>query len=46
MMIRDGQAIASGRAAELLTPERLEQLYSVAIETVLDPEGPVAFLPG
>ncbi|HEY5796152.1 MAG TPA: ABC transporter ATP-binding protein [Bosea sp. (in: a-proteobacteria)] len=46
MMIRDGQALASGTSAELLTPERLEQLYGVAIETVTDGDGRVAFLPG
>lgn len=46
MMIRDGQAIASGRADALLTPERLEQLYGVRIETVRDGDGRIAFLPG
>ena len=46
MMIRDGQALASGPAGELLTPERLERLYGVPIETVTDGGGRVAFLPG
>lgn len=46
MMIRDGQALASGPADELLTPERLQQLYGVEIETVQDAAGRVAFLPG
>ncbi len=46
MMLRDGQALASGRADELLTPDRLEQLYGVPIETVTDRDGRVAFLPG
>ena len=46
MMIRDGQAIASGRADALLTPQRLEQLYGVPIETVQDGDGRIAFLPG
>jgi len=46
MMIRDGQALASGPAAELLTPGRLEQLYGVPIETVKGEDGRVAFLPG
>ncbi|KRE15892.1 ABC transporter [Bosea sp. Root381] len=46
MMIRDGQALASGKAAELLTPERLRQLYGVPVETVTDGDGRVAFLPG
>lgn len=46
MMIRDGQAIASGPAAELLTPQRLRQLYGVEIATVRDAEGQIAFLPG
>lgn len=46
MMIRDGQAIASGPAAELLTPQRLRQLYGVEIATIRDAAGQVAFLPG
>ncbi|PTM40549.1 ABC transporter ATP-binding protein [Bosea sp. 124] len=46
MMIRDGQALASGPADALLTPDRLEQLYGVSIETVRDGDGRVAFLPG
>lgn len=46
MMIRNGQALASGTSAELLTPERLERLYGVAIETVTDNDGRIAFLPG
>lgn len=46
MMIREGQAIASGAAADLLTPGRLQQLYSVPIETVRDQGGRIAFLPG
>lgn len=46
LMIRDGRALAAGKAAELLTPERLGALYGVAIETVRDGEGRVAFLPG
>lgn len=46
MMIRDGLALASGRADALLTPGRLEQLYGVPIETVTDGYGRVAFLPG
>lgn len=45
LMIRDGRAIAAGSAAELLIPERLAELYGVAIETVRDTEGRVAFLP-
>lgn len=46
MMIRDGKAIASGAAADLLTPGRLQQLYGVPIETVRDGDGRIAFLPG
>lgn len=46
MMIRDGQALASGPARELLTPERLQQLYGVPVETVTDGDGRLAFLPG
>jgi iron complex transport system ATP-binding protein len=46
LMIRDGRAIAAGRAAELLVPERLEELYGVGIETIRDGAGRVAFLPG
>lgn len=46
MMIRDGEALASGRADDLLTPERLECLYGVRIEMLRDANGQVAFLPG
>lgn len=46
LMIRDGQALAAGSAAELLTSERLAELYGVTIETIRDGEGRVAFLPG
>lgn len=46
MMIRDGQALASGPAKEMLTPERLQRVYGSPIETLIDAEGRVAFLPG
>ncbi|WNJ90851.1 ABC transporter ATP-binding protein [Bosea sp. 685] len=46
MLLREGQAIATGEAAAMLTPERLSELYGVAIETVRDADGRVAFLPG
>jgi iron complex transport system ATP-binding protein len=45
LLLRDGQALASGKAAELLTPERLAALYGVAIEIVRG-DGKLAFLPG
>lgn len=45
LLLRDGLALASGKAAELLTPERLAALYGVAIETVRG-DGKLAFLPG
>ncbi len=45
LLLRDGRALASGKAAELLTPERLAELYGVAIETVRG-DGKLAFLPG
>lgn len=45
LLLRDGRALASGMAAELLTPERLAALYGVAIETVRG-DGKLAFLPG
>lgn len=45
LLLRDGRALASGKAAELLTPERLATLYGVAIETVRG-DGKLAFLPG
>ena len=45
LLLRDGQALASGKAAELLTPERLAELYGIAIETVRG-DGKLAFLPG
>lgn len=46
MLLREGQAIATGEAAAMLTPERLAELYGVAIETVRAADGRVAFLPG
>jgi iron complex transport system ATP-binding protein len=46
MLLREGQAIATGDAAAMLTPERLAELYGVAIETVRGADGRVAFLPG
>ncbi|WP_439500250.1 ABC transporter ATP-binding protein [Bosea sp. (in: a-proteobacteria)] len=46
MLLREGRALASGPAAELLTPERLGELYGAPIETVRDAQGRVAFLPG
>lgn len=46
LLLRDGRALASGRAADLLTPERLAALYGVAIETVRGDDGRLAFLPG
>jgi iron complex transport system ATP-binding protein len=46
MLLRDGQALASGKARELMTPERLAALYGVAIETVRGEDGKLAFLPG
>lgn len=46
MLLRDGRALASGKARELMTPERLAALYGVAIETVRGEDGKLAFLPG
>jgi iron complex transport system ATP-binding protein len=46
MMIRDGAALASGPAAEMLTTDRLAELYRASIETIRDDAGRVAFLPG
>ena len=46
VLLRDGEAIATGATAELLTPERLEALYGVRIETIRDAQGRTAFLPG
>lgn len=45
MLLRDGREIATGDAATMLTPERLEALYGAPIETVRDAAGRVAFLP-
>jgi len=45
LLLREGRALASGRAVDLLTPERLAALYGVAIETVSG-DGKLAFLPG
>ncbi len=46
LLLRDGRALASGNAADLLTPERLAALYGVAIETIRGDDGKLAFLPG
>ena len=45
LLLRDGLTLASGRTAELLTPDALSSLYGVAIETVRA-DGRLAFLPG
>lgn len=46
LLLRDGRTLASGGAAELLTPERLATLYGSVIETVRGHDGRLAFLPG
>jgi iron complex transport system ATP-binding protein len=46
MLLRDGEAIATGETRALLTPERLRALYGVEIETIRDADGRTAFLPG
>jgi iron complex transport system ATP-binding protein len=46
MLLREGVAIAAGETARLLTPEWLEALYGVGIETIRDGDGRTAFLPG
>lgn len=45
LLLREGRALASGRASDLLTPEQLATLYGVAIESVRG-DGKLAFLPG
>ena len=46
-LLRDGQTMAEGPIAAVLTRERLESLYGAPVETVTDPRsGTSAFLPG
>jgi iron complex transport system ATP-binding protein len=45
-LLRDGGVIAAGPAREILTAERLEELYRAAVEAVMDAGGRTAFLPG
>ena len=46
MLLRDGKAIATGESGDLLTQERLEDLYRAPVDVVRDGDGRVAFLPG
>jgi len=46
-LLRDGQAMAEGPIAAVLTREKLESLYGAPVETLTDPRsGASAFLPG
>jgi iron complex transport system ATP-binding protein len=46
-LMREGQGLADGPVGDVLTRERLEDLYRAPIETLVDPAtGASAFLPG
>ena len=46
-LMRAGERLAEGPVAEVLSRERLEELYRAPIETLVDPaSGATAFLPG
>jgi len=45
-LLRDGGVMAVGPVAEVLSQERLAALYGAPVETVVEPGGRTAFLPG
>lgn len=45
-LLRDGGVMAVGPVAEILSQERLAALYGAPVETVVEPGGRTAFLPG
>lgn len=45
-LLRDGGVMAEGPVRAVLTPERLAALYGAPVETVVEPDGRTAFLPG
>jgi iron complex transport system ATP-binding protein len=46
-LLRDGERIAEGKVAEVLTKAQLEELYRAPVETLTDPaRSASAFLPG
>jgi iron complex transport system ATP-binding protein len=46
-LLRDGQRIAEGKVADVLTRAQLEELYGAPVETLIDSvSGTTAFLPG
>jgi iron complex transport system ATP-binding protein len=45
-LLHDGERVAEGAVREVLTRERLEQLYRAPVERLSDVSGAVAFLPG
>ncbi len=45
-LLRDGGVMAVGPVAEVLSQERLAALYRAPVETVVEPGGRTAFLPG
>jgi iron complex transport system ATP-binding protein len=46
-LLRDGTRIGEGKVADILTRERLQDLYRAPVETVVDSRtGEIAFLPG
>jgi len=45
-LLRDGARIGEGAVAEVLTAANLTALYRAPVETLIDPAGRIAFLPG
>jgi iron complex transport system ATP-binding protein len=45
-LLRDGARIAEGAVSAVLNRTQLESLYGAPVETVTDPAGRSAFLPG
>ena len=44
-LLRDGHCLAEGKVADVLTRERLEELYRAPVRIIRE-NGQVAFLPG
>jgi iron complex transport system ATP-binding protein len=44
--MRQGARIAEGAVADVLNREQMEALYGAPVETITDPGGRSAFLPG
>lgn len=44
-MIADGRIVSVGTPAEVLTPERVEAVYAIAVHVLADPDGHLAVIP-